>query len=383
MTRSTIDIGIDLGTTNSCIAHLRGTEVEILRNNDGQEYTPSAVWLDRKDRLHVGQRAKEQYELDDENAAIEFKLQMGKAAERTFQRSGRSFKPEELSAEVLKALLADARARLEEDTHAAVITVPADFDLPQCDATRQAAQLTGLTSSPLLQEPVAAALAYGFQSTSDKVFWLVYDLGGGTFDAAVMQMRDGMFRVVNHGGDRHLGGKLIDWAIVEKLLVPELTRERRLSDFHRGNPRWRAAFAKLKLAAEQAKIRISREKAVEIAIDPLCIDDGGDRVALEFELGRMEVTRLMEPFVLRSINICKKVLAQKRLGSGHIEKLLLVGGPTQTPYLRQRLADELGIALETGIDPMTIVAKGAAIFAGTQRLEGTLPAALPVPTRSS
>jgi molecular chaperone DnaK len=373
--RSTIDFGIDLGTTNSCIALLKGTEVEIVRNNDGQEYTPSAVWIDRKDRLHVGQRAKEQYEADDENAAIEFKLQMGKSTERTFQRSGRAFKPEELSAEVLKALLADARARQGEEVQAAVITVPADFDLPQCDATRHAAQLAGLTASPLLQEPVAAALAYGFQSDSDKVFWLVFDLGGGTFDAAVMQMRDGLFRVVNHGGDRHLGGKLIDWAIVEQLLVPELTRQRRLTDFRRGNPRWRAAFAKLKLAAEQAKIRISREPSVEINVDPLCIDDRGDRVALDFELGRKDVETLLEPFVVRSIHICKKVLAEKRLGPADIHKVLLVGGPTQTPYLRERLAAELGIALESAIDPMTIVAKGAAIFAGTQRLEGTVAAA--------
>jgi molecular chaperone DnaK len=375
MTRTTIDIGIDLGTTNSCIALLKGTEVEVLRNNEGMEYTPSAVWLDRKDRLHVGQRAKEQYESDEENAAIEFKLQMGKSTERTFQRSDRKFKPEELSAEVLKALLGDGRAQLNEEIQAAVITVPADFDLPQCDATRQAAQIAGLTSSPLLQEPVAAALAYGFQNDSDRVFWLVYDLGGGTFDAAVMQMRDGVFRVVNHGGDRHLGGKLIDWAIVEQLLVPELTRQRRLTDFRRGNPRWRAAFAKLKLAAEDAKIRISREQTVEISIDPLCIDDRGDRVALDFELGRKEVETLLEPFVLRSINICKKVLAEKRLAPKDIQKVLLVGGPTQTPYLRQRLAGDLGIPLEHGIDPMTIVAKGAAIFAGTQRLESTIRAA--------
>jgi molecular chaperone DnaK len=377
MTRSTIDLGIDLGTTNSCIALLKGTEVEILRNNDGLETTPSAVWIDRKDRLHVGQRAREQFEADEENAAIEFKLQMGKSTERVFLRSSRTFRPEELSAEVLKSLLGDARARLGdgEQVQAAVITVPADFDLPQCDATRQAAQMAGLTSSPLLQEPVAAALAYGFQSDSDKVFWLVYDLGGGTFDAAVMQMRDGMFRVVNHGGDRHLGGKLIDWAIVEKLLVPALTRKHRLTDFRRGNPRWRAAFAKLKLAAEQAKIRISRDQTVEVNIDPLCIDDKGDRVALDFELGRKEVEELLEPFVLRSLNICKKVLADKRLGPGDIAKVLLVGGPTQTPYLRQRLAGELKIALETGIDPMTVVAKGAAIFAGTQRLEATVPSA--------
>src|SRR5436190_12758150 len=275
MSRATIDLGIDLGTTNSCIGLLKGNEVEILRNNDGQECTPSAVWIDRKDRLHVGQRAKEQYEADEENACIEFKLQMGKATERTFQRSGRKLKPEELSAEVLKSLLGDARNRLNEEVEAAVITVPADFDLPQCDATRRAAQLAGLTNSPLLQEPVAAALAYGFQSESDQVFWMVYDLGGGTFDAAVMQMREGIFRVVNHGGDRHLGGKLIDWAIVEQLLVPAVLRGRKLTGFRRGNPRGQAAFAKLKLAAEQAKIRVSREQAVEINIDPLCIYDKG------------------------------------------------------------------------------------------------------------
>jgi molecular chaperone DnaK len=148
-----------------------------------------------------------------------------------------------------------------------------------------------------------------------------------------------------------------------------------LTDFRRGNPRWRAAFAKLKLAAEQAKIRISREQTVEIAVDPLCVDDKGDRVALDFELGRKEVEDLIEPFVLRSINICKKVLTEKRLGPGDIQKVLLVGGPTQTPYVRQRLASDLGIALEAGIDPMTIVAKGAAIFAGTQRLEATVPVA--------
>jgi molecular chaperone DnaK len=372
MTRATIDLGIDLGTTNSCIGLLKGNEVEILRNNDGQECTPSAVWIDRKERLHVGQRAKEQYEADEENACIEFKLQMGKSTERTFQRGGRKLKPEELSAEVLKSLLSDARNRLNEEVQAAVITVPADFDLPQCDATRRAAQLAGLGNSPLLQEPVAAALAYGFQSESDQVFWMVYDLGGGTFDAAVIQMKDGMFRVVNHGGDRHLGGKLIDWAIVEQLLVPAVLRQHKLTDFRRGSPRWKPAFAKLKLAAEQAKIRVSREASVEISIDPLCVDDKGNRVGFDFELGRGDVETLMEPFVLRSVNICKKVLAEKRLEPGNIQKLILVGGPTLTPYLRQRLADPkdgLGIALEHGVDPLTIVAKGAAIFAGTQRLD--------------
>src|SRR5204863_3659948 len=138
--------------------------------------------------------------------------------------------------------------------------------------------LAGISFSPLVQEPVAAAMAYGFQSESDRVFWLVYDLGGGTFDAAVIKMREGMIQVVNHGGDNQLGGKLIDWAIVEQLLVPAVIRQRKLSDFRRGSSRWKPAFAKLKLAAEQAKIRVSREASVEISIDPLCVDEKGDRV---------------------------------------------------------------------------------------------------------
>ncbi|HYT94667.1 MAG TPA: Hsp70 family protein, partial [Gemmataceae bacterium] len=300
MTRTTIDFGIDLGTTNSCIACSTGADAEIVRNNEGLEYTPSAVWIDRNGRLHVGRRAREQFEADDENAAIEFKLQMGKAAEKVFQRSGRRLKPEELSAEVLKSLLGDVRQRRGEEVVAAVITVPADFDLPQCDATRKAAQLAGLTASPLLQEPIAAALAYGFQSTRDNVYWMVYDLGGGTFDAAVIQLRDGLFRVVNHGGDRCLGGKLIDWAIVEQSFVPALLRQHALPDFRRGNARWRAAFAKLKLAAEQAKIRLSREDAVEVSIEYLCKDDSGEAVGFDGELLRKDLERLIEPFVLRS-----------------------------------------------------------------------------------
>jgi molecular chaperone DnaK len=377
MHRATIDFGIDLGTTNSCIALQQGAEVEIIRNNEGFEYTPSAVAVDRKGRLHVGRRAKEQVEADPDNAAIEFKLQMGTAVEKVFQRFGQRFRPEELSAEVLKALVGDVRQRTGEEVRAAVITVPAAFEMPQCEATRKAAELAGLTFSPLLQEPVAAALAYGFQGNSDRALWLVYDLGGGTFDAAVIQMRDGMFRVVNHGGDNHLGGKLLDWAIVDELLVPAVGRVYDLTDFRRGNPRWRAAFAKLKWAAEQAKIRVSRDASAEICVE--FPGEHGETIQLDYDLKKEEVERLLEPVVLRSLNICKKVLAEKNLTADKIEKVVLVGGPTLTPYLRQRLTDPqdgLGIPLDFRLDPMTVVARGAALFAGTQRLESPGPAAI-------
>jgi molecular chaperone DnaK len=275
MTRRTIDFGIDLGTTNSSIAVRSASGVEVVRNNEGGEYTPSAVWIDRHGRLYVGRRARERREDDPQNAFFEFKLQMGSDARYTFARGGRRMTPEELSAEVLGSLRSDAEQRTGEQISAAAITVPAAFELPQCEATRRAARLAGIVESPLLQEPIAAALAYGFDAERDRTFWLVYDLGGGTFDAAVIQVSGGVVNVVNHGGDNHLGGKLLDWAVVDELFVPALAGEFDLPDFRRGNPRWVTAFAKLKLHAEQAKMLLSREETVDVLVDPLCADASG------------------------------------------------------------------------------------------------------------
>lgn len=370
MARTTIDFGIDLGTTNSEIALLRGTEIEVFKDDEGFEFTPSAVWVDPKNKLWVGRQAKESLEVDPENAFSEFKRQMGSGAEKVFQRSGRRMSPEMLSAEVLKELRSVVKYKSGEDVEAAVITVPAAFELPQSDATNRAAQLAGLKQSPLLQEPVAAALAYGFQSTSDKVFWLVYDFGGGTFDAAVIQVRDGVIQVVNHGGDNSLGGKNIDWAIVDQLLIPAVRRETGIGDFSRTSVQHRSGVARLKSAAEKAKIRLSRQEAAPISVNVAA--PGAAPIQFDFDLKRADVERLAEPHILSSINICKKVLSDKRLGPSAIQKVLLVGGPTMMPYLRSRLADSvhgLGIELEASVDPLTVVARGAAVFAGTQRIK--------------
>ncbi|WP_152363693.1 Hsp70 family protein [Microlunatus speluncae] len=378
MSRSTIDFGIDLGTTNSAVAVLHGVQANVIKNNDGQETTPSAVWVDKRDRLYVGRAARERSELDPANTSIEFKLQMGTAGEaKKFDASGRSMTPEELSAEVLKSLRADVRQSTGDDLDAAVITVPAAFDMGACDATRRAAELAGLRRSPLLQEPTAAALAYGFQAADDKALWLVYDFGGGTFDAAVIQLRDGEFSVINHRGDNFLGGKLIDWKIVDELLVPAVASQLPgLSDLRRGNPRWFGVVNKLKLAAETAKIRLSRADSADVIVE---LDDGaGRRHEFEYELRRADVERLTEPLVVRSINLCRKALQERALGPADIEQVIMVGGQTLMPYLRERIADPrdgLGIRLEHGQDPMTVVARGAAIFAGGQRVEATADAA--------
>lgn len=373
MTRLTIDFGIDLGTTNSSIAVFDKHGPRVLRNNEGMEYTPSAVWIEKSGKMRVGSAAKDRLISDEENSAAEFKLWMGTTQTKTFLRTGVSLTPEEMSAEVLKSLRQDARKDTGEEIDSAVITVPAAFDQPQSEATRRAARLAGIQNSDFLQEPIAAGLAYGFQNEGDNVFWLVYDLGGGTFDAAVIHVRDGVMQVVHHGGDNNLGGKHIDWAIVDQLLAPSLVRKYHLERFHRGNkdPRIVGAFAKLKYHAEKAKVALSKDDTYDLPDEFICTDDSGETVTLEGLLTRTAVQSLAHAYFAKSINICRRVLAQKNLGANNIEKVLLVGGPTYTPYLRELLVDGsegLGIPLESHVDPLTVVAQGAAIFAGSRQI---------------
>jgi molecular chaperone DnaK len=373
-TRETIYFGIDLGTTNSSIAVTDGapTNVKVFRNAEGWEYTPSAVWLDKNGALRVGRMAKERLESDPDNAHCEFKLEMGESggkAERVFQRDGRRMAPEQLSSEVLKALRADVERASGETVDAAVITVPAAFELPQCNATRKAAELAGFKQSALLQEPVAAALSYLESFKGDSGYWLVYDFGGGTFDSAVVQLRDGSFECVAHKGDNNLGGKLIDWTIVNELLIPALTSKYRLTEFRRGNPKWRQAIAKLKFAAEEAKIRTTTNEVVEVKNEFVCLDEAGVQVELDFELSRKDVERLTEPYVWRSIEICRQALKEAKLRPEGVNSVLLVGGPTLMPVFRRMLADPkegLGIPLDFTQDPLTVVARGAAKFARRQ-----------------
>ena len=262
--------------------------------------------------------------------------------------------------------------------HAAVITVPAAFEIDQIDATRKAAEFAGLKHSPLLQEPVAAGLAYGFQDESDNVFWLVYDFGGGTFDAAVIQVRDGIIQVVNHKGDNYLGGQKIDWAIVEKKFIPALTQQYSLTDFRRGNKDWRRAIAQLKAEAENAKIKVCHTKeAKTFWIDDLCQDDSGQQIDFEFQLTPEDIQEIIRPFVKRSSSLSRQAIEEAELAPQDIDKILLVGGTSLTPWLQESLKKEFDIDLEFKVDPMTVVAQGAAIFAGTQKLEQ--PAAMTVP----
>ena len=381
--RTTIDYGIDLGLTKSAIAVLDGVEPRVITNARGRSLTASAIWIDKRGRLHVGEEARQRQESDSENCAVEFLRDMGlgEQGRRMFARSGRSMLPEELAAEVIKSLAADVRAATGEEIHAAVITVPAAYDAPQTEATRKAAQLAGLGISPLLQEPIAAALCYGFQQQPDKVFWLVYHFGSARFNAAIVQVRQGVIHVVNHAGDNFLGGRGIDWDIINRLLVPALTRRFRLPQFQRGKARWRVAFSKLKLAAKEAKISISRlGEPYELWVEDVCEDANGQSVDLEFELTPAHLAEIVEPYAARSVSLCRRALDERGLGCGQIERVLMVGAASLLPTLRERVEQELGAPLEFSIDPITVVVRGAAIYAGTQRLVAGTSAQLPVGT---
>jgi len=371
MSRSTIDFGIDLGTTNSAVAVLNGVAPEIIKNNEKDaDITPSAVYIGKKGNIRLGEAAKSRILDEGGDVYTEFKRRMGTDFVYKFKSSGLERKPEDLSAEILKSLKGDVQQKTGEVLESAVITVPAAFELHQCDATRKAAQLAGFKNSPLLQEPVAAALAYGFQADGQKAYWLVYDFGGGTFDAAVIKAEEGSIHVVNHGGDNFLGGSDIDWAIVEELLVPRLLKEFPLEDFSREHSgldgKWRRPFVLLKRAAEIAKIELSINKTS--SLDCRFEDLNGEPIEFECELTQSDIIRVAEPIIQRSVEITKKVLHEKNLSRESVERIILVGGPTKAPYFREMLKAQLGIHLDHSVDPLTVVAKGASVFAGTQKV---------------
>ncbi|GAA4861299.1 Hsp70 family protein [Saccharopolyspora cebuensis] len=371
MAPETIDFGIDLGTTTSIIAAATADDATVIPTVYGSATTPSAVHITRSGAVHVGEPAKGLLEEKPDNAHAEFKLQMGdRDALREFKDSGRRMTPVEMSAEVLKSLRGDVQRERGQNIGAAVITVPAAFELDQCDATRKAAELAGLGLAPLIQEPSAAAWAYSAHLATDRGFWLVYDFGGGTFDAAIVKVADGEFSTINHAGDNFLGGKLIDWGLVEGVLIPAVRDQFPLPDLARGHRRSAGNLAKLKTAAEKAKIALSHTTSAPIN---LLLNDADGTPAFDFEheLTRADVERYALAHYRRSIDLCRRAITEAGLHTGDIDRVLLVGGATIAPALRDLLADPeegLGIPLDHGLDPVAVVAKGAAIFAGIQRL---------------
>ena len=369
MKRNTIDFGIDLGTTNSEIACMDNGTMRIFKNYLQSEYTPSVVRIDEKGTIWVGRKAYERMVDDPDNTVGEFKRWMGTQQVKEFKLCNKKLTPEELSAEVLKDLKISAKANLPQDKEidCAVITVPCNFEIVQCEATQRAAILAGIKYAPLLQEPIAASIAYGFLEKMPEGYWVVFDLGGGTLDVAIMSSKEGSLSVVDHCGNNYLGGKDFDWKIVEGIIHPILIKEYNLPNLGRTDE-YRMLNALLKNAAEDAKIELSRRDEASIIIHPYEImkDKNGKIIDIVIPIKRFQFEPLIEDYIEKAIQLFEQVLKNQGLSYHDINQLILVGGPTQTPYLRTRLKEKFNIPTDYKIDPITVVAQGAAIFAAAQ-----------------
>jgi len=374
MARS-IYLGIDLGTTNSAACVFDGERIQNIRSSSGEVLTPSVVRIDGKGNLTVGSRAHRFLQKDPENTRGEFKRLMGSNHRYRFAAANLEKAPEELAAQILLSLQKDVEAQLGVRPERAVIAVPALFELPQIKATSEAARLAGFSRIETIQEPVASALASGWSAEEGRGAWLVYDLGGGTFDASLLESQEGLLRIVGHDGDNFLGGRDFDLALTDWLIerVSAATGVR----IERSNPGHASAVAKLKVAAEEAKIELSRATTeASILIEGLRVESS-ELEPIEESLTRAELERLTAPLVERSLRVCERLL--RAHGVKMLERIVLVGGPTMMPIVRQKLEQAFGAPFGSGLDPMTLVAQGAALFAATAALDATPKAASSAP----
>jgi molecular chaperone DnaK len=364
-----INYGIDLGTTNSCIARCEAQDVRVFQNNDQMNVTPSVIRILKNGRIIVGKRAYNEV-ADADNVAAEFKRLMGQSAKKTFAASGRIMSPEELSAEVLKSLREDVRRQTGDEIEAAVITVPAAFGTLQCEATARAALAAGFRQSPLLQEPIAAAIAYGAVPGAADQRWLIFDLGGGTLDIAIVSTGDGRLTVLEHQGNNFCGGKDIDRKIAEVFFVPPLTDW--LPNRDREPGRYELLIRRLTRKAEEAKIELSQATQVIVDFSDIKGADG-EPIEREFTLTRAQLEKEIEPFVEECLKLAETALNRAKIKGPDLDRVLLVGGPTQMPIVRRALAERLGTKIDFSLDPMTVVARGAALFASTVETSSGAP----------
>jgi molecular chaperone DnaK len=370
---SVINIGIDLGTTNSEVAISINGTTEVVKNAQQDEYTPSVFGIDKAGNKVIGRKSydklfKSSSEDEFANNKAEVKRLMGTAERIHFSRLDAELAPEDVSAEILKSLKEDVIRKYPDfSTLAAVITVPAYFSSLQAEATKRAGQLAGFKHVVLLQEPIAAAMAYGFDNTENQN-WLVYDLGGGTFDVALISSKDGILTVLGHSGDNFLGGKDFDLKLVDEVIKPAILEKFSFTDFDRSNNKYKSIFARLKAVAESAKIELSQYDKVTIEVEDIGADNDGNEVYVSFTLTRDQFEDLIRPLVVKTIDLAKRTLKESGVQSSSVSKIVLVGGPTQIPFVRKLLESEFNLVIDNSIDPLTVVARGACIFGLSQRV---------------
>jgi molecular chaperone DnaK len=376
-------IGIDLGTTNSCVSIMSGGEPIVIANAEGARTTPSVVAITEKGERLVGQIAKRQAITNPENTIFSVKRLMGRkfrsqqvtdASKRLPYRivegdngdahvelRGKRYSPPEISAMILQKMRQTAEDYLGEKVTEAVITVPAYFDDSQRQATKDAGQIAGLNVLRIINEPTAASLAYGLDKKKDERI-VVYDLGGGTFDVSILEIGDGVFEVKSTNGDTYLGGDDFDQRVMD-WLVDEFKKDQGI-DLRKD----RMALQRLKEAAERAKIELSSSQETEINLPFVTADANGPK-HLVTKLTRAKLEQLVEDLIKRSIDPCKKALSDAGVTAGDIKEVVLVGGMTRMPKVIQAVKEFFGKEPHRGVNPDEVVAIGAAIQGGVLKGE--------------
>lgn len=374
--RNKIDYGIDLGTTNSAIARMENGVPTIKKSDTLKDTVPSCVHFNKRKDILVGDtafnvmkndntRALKSFEAGKTNTFIEFKRTMGTTHTYECSNMGKDFTSEELSAEVLKKLKSFIQ---DENIYSIVITVPAKFLNPQNEATMKAAKLAGFKHVQLLQEPVAAATAYGLTAKNKDSFWCVFDFGGGTFDAALVKSEEGILSVKDTDGNNWLGGKNLDEAIVDQVIIPALQKNYAIDSILEDSIKKEILRNAVKPYAEEIKIEMSFKDSINY-ISPLGSlpfeDENGEEPEIEVDLTEQELEKVIGPIFQKAVDITKELLKRNNLKGSDLGALILVGGPTYSPILRRMLKEQITDKVDTSVDPMTVVAKGAALFAST------------------
>ncbi len=374
--RTKIDYGIDLGTTNSAIARIEKGKPVIKKTDNLMDTMPSCVSYNNKKDVLTGNsgvsklkndrtNALKNFKKEKSNTFIEFKRTMGNDTKYPSSFLNKELSSEELSAEVLMKLKSFIT---DEVVKSIVITVPAKFTMVQKDATVKAGKLAGFEHIELLQEPIAASMAYGLDTENKDGMWLVYDFGGGTFDAALIKVEDGIMKVIDTEGDNWLGGKNLDEAIVDQIIIPYLENNFSINEIILDKDKKEILRNAVKSYAEECKIQMSFRDNHNILTDLGELpfeDEEGEEPALDIEVNQSMMENTFAPIFQKSIDICKDLLKRNNLKGSQLTTLLLVGGPTYSPILRKMLKEQITDKINTSIDPMTSVASGAALFAST------------------
>ncbi|MBI1273500.1 MAG: Hsp70 family protein [Alphaproteobacteria bacterium] len=359
-------IGIDLGTSNSVIAGLIDGEATVFRPVDGSDILPSVIYFDKRGHRLYGRRAYDQAMLAPDSVAMGFKRLMGTSTPISIPATNMSLTPEECSAEIIRQLLGQAAtATGGAEIEGAVITIPAAFNQMQSEATMRAAQMAGLQNIELLQEPVAAAIAAMGGAAKRSGQFLIYDLGGGTFDLALAQSLQGEVSIIAHQGINMLGGRDFDRMLVNEVVRPWLAENFDLPENFQRDPQYRRLVRISHLAAEKAKIELSNapEATVFASDEELRLQDAsGTDVYLEVLVTRKRYEELIREPIDQTIAVARQVLEENNYTNENIDRVVFVGGPSRTPLVREIVSHELGIPTDMKLDPLTAVAVGAAWY---------------------